>query len=332
LFSKSTDGLHPILLCQDHPPNLTRWHKQVFSFPKISHQLPSFGGRNATRAVLTHDVSFSSFGFAAQIELGFDQLMRSWVQYIDELGLPVGRYADGRMDGGDSSQRVGMIGIALATPNKCEPMDLFQTAFSFTEAAALNEIEPGKLVRHRTKSSDIHDMSRDNQRPLTQAIILWSSVSSEMKEEFLRIFKVHSENHFRYQSKDIATLSVMADYSRAIKTLPQSLIYLGDIDLLIGSMIQVVRSWIKKSDVDLTLNTVCSMRFNQLTIQTIFSRVAHFLFTGLVYKGVQWQFDEYFQEQKLNSPYSTSPPINELWRTIIKEDFHKWSWPSTQPK
>lgn len=245
--------------------------------------------------------------------------MTDWTPFIDQYGLPVGRYEDGRIDVHDSAQRIGMIMTAYLSLGSL-PSEL--TPVMSSKSIGLYEVFEGILNRHFKSLMPTTDMTRDNERPYIQGLMLLGRISCN-----LIISRINKKRQYRnwtnwYQSGDVMGPSPYADYIRysgdfSLKN--KLLILLGDIDLLASSLIQIFKSWLDYDNVDMTLNIYNTMEFNRLTYETILNKITRFIFSKLVYKGVQYQFNCYFEYDPKTPQYSYGPPINELVKPIIEK-------------
>lgn len=155
---------------------------------------------------------------------------------LDKYGLVV--HEDG--DGGDScadtfrylyAQHInGMLDIEL---------------FSAARLHLLSHQYPGIGVRHPEQWNDPCDWSRDQQTP---AVILLHATGSftELRE----IYERHKRRGWRYQNLDWATLEHRNYYNPELK---RRNLY-GDIFMLLGSIILVIRSWISDKELNQDIN------------------------------------------------------------------------------
>jgi hypothetical protein len=147
--------------------------------------------------------------------------------------------ADG--DGGDTAQREGMYGFAMAL------YGLRQAEFK----SVVNQLEvlPGLYVRHPYQSGDnskIADFSRDQQRPIVAAIGAYS-----LSDKLDSMVYSHASRLGKYQNKDIIGPVNIGEYIRAYRARPlYPVLLLTDTALLIGSIGTVIVSRFDPEDVD----------------------------------------------------------------------------------
>lgn len=145
--------------------------------------------------------------------------------HLDEYGLIV--QADG--DGGDTAQRMGMYGFALALTGEVPSNN-----FSFSRALRSLEIEPGVCVRHPFQTdfrSDPKHFSRDQQDPLIIAAGAW-----ENRSFVKRMFVSQIKRLFTYQNKDIGGPATAGIYIRALNAwYLWPLLLLCDLQLLFNA-------------------------------------------------------------------------------------------------
>lgn len=148
--------------------------------------------------------------------------------FRDEFGLIVQR--DG--DGGDTLQREGMYAFAASFPEAHDHADMPGHSMMVLGIATSELYKDGILIRNPIRWNDPNDVSRDQQ----DAFVIAMGASGNLN--FVRaIMKRHLKRFGKYQNADIANLSTVALYLRALnQIISYPFLFFFDLGLVFSSV------------------------------------------------------------------------------------------------
>ncbi len=273
--------------------------------------------------------------------------MKKMSDYIDEYGLICQVMGDSIFDGGDSAQRVGMLGIAASLNDgfrgeaDLEMTKEFALVATNTMISKL-QLPSGKLVRHPDYTkwySNPNHFSRDQQ----SAVVIAAGFSGN-QALVLNLMKQHLKRFGAYQNfgfnridvdgnkkfitGDIASPEHFNLYFRALNLyILYPLLLIGDLFTLLNSLIIIYKSYIDPDDTSNDLNHICVLLQSKKVMPTPISWLARKLYrrfrknagpsndNRLPGFGPQSALDYYFADK-----ISSSPPINELFRNFLEKE------------
>ena len=224
---------------------------------------------------------------------------RQWKDYVDQNGLPCQLGGDG----GDSAQRLGMIGLAVNNTNAAIVPDLPNYV---TEIDKL-EIQPGIMIRNPIKYNNPDDFSRDQQ----SAIVIASGYNND-QARCKRLLWAHIQRFGKYQNSDWGAPDDFACYFRALNWyFMYPLVLLGDMFLLGSVLVRLYKAAQDPTDTSDDLDLTMQLIQAKENMATPISWAARLLYKKFRRNGVQWAFDSYFSEA------SGAPPMNVLYESVL---------------
>lgn len=266
--------------------------------------------------------------------------------YIDEYGLPCQVEGDYSFGGGDTANRIGLIGVANALAKGIHTVgvevDEEQGSAMVNSMLSKVEIIPGIMVRHPEPTkwwSEPRFFSRDQQ----SAVVIGAGFANN-KALVKRLLVKHLKRFGLYQNfqinktdvdgkkklvqGDVATPEHFNFYLRALKLYPlYPLLLLGDLFTLFNSLIIIFKSFIDADDTSNDLNHIASLLQSKKVMPTPISWLARKVYVKfrrnagpddknrLVGFGPQTALDWYFTDKT-----SSAPPINELFKSFLETE------------
>lgn len=245
--------------------------------------------------------------------------------YRDKYGLIV--QANG--DGGDTAQRMGMVGFVPESTTIAQQVLHMQATWQL-------QVAPGIFVRHPFQPgfcSDPTQYSRDQQ----DSVVLYLGHAG-VNNLVLNIFKAQLKRFGRYQNADIPNLTTVGVYARALKaSWMYPILWLTDITYLFSPIFQWVSARNNPADVD---DNNAIMRLLQATysMPTPFSELGRRLYALIRPKNygcagvTDVLYSESYNYNETNAIMGAlvwyhrkesggNPEIAEIYRPIIEKYF-----------
>lgn len=270
--------------------------------------------------------------------------MKNLSVYIDEYGLPCQVEGNHTFGGGDTANRIGLIGVANYFAKGIHTAgveaDQEQGNAMVTSMLSKIEVKSGIMVRHPEPNewwSQPRFFSRDQQ----SAVVIGAGLTGNL-DLVRRLMKQHLKRFGFYQNfqinktdvdgkkklvqGDIASPEHFSFYVRALKQrCAYPLLLLGDVFTLINSLVIVYKSIRNADDTSNDLNHICALLLAKKVMPTPISWLARKIYVKfrknagpdnsnrLSGFGPQTALDWYFTDKT-----SSAPPINELFRSFLE--------------